>query len=718
MKHWQNFCRTFSLLIGFALYPVSPVSAQKSYKDIVFPPLHEFHIPNVHRLELPNGMVLFLLEDHDLPIVNMEARIGVGSFNEPEDKVGLASMMGEVMRTGGTKIWPGDKLDEYLESIGASIEISVGDTSGSAFASFLAENTKDVLPIFADLLMHPSFPQDKIDLQKVEMRSAIARRNDDPNGIAFREFYKLIYGSSSPYARHPEYKTVDAITRDDLVEFYKNYFHPDNIMLGIWGDFNSEKIIKAIKKVFGAWPKSNVARPKPFPVNYVYDSSLNFIRKTDVNQSTILIGHIGGLMNNPDYFALQVMNYILGESFSSRLFRRVRDQQGLAYAVFGQYGANYDYPGVFYIGCMTKSQSTVQATRALLKELQGMLTEEVTDEELKLAKDSFLNSFVFNFDTRGEIIRRIMTYEYYGYPKDFLERARAAIEKVTREDVMRVARQYLKPDKVRILVLGNDKDFDESLSVLGDIKEIDITIPPAEKPKAPEITAESADQAINLLNYVAQNLGGIEAVQGIRTVQTQASGSMETPGGTMQFQLKTWVDYANNRRRVDLQLPMRTMIIIVTEEQGWIVTAEAGILPIPSSMLEELRKEVWTDPIYFIQHYRDNDVSLQFIEEESGSEEKVEGVLIRTGSGDEIKWYFNSKHHLPTKVVSSGRGIQGAPVIQEELRSDFRDVNGVLFAFELRILQDGKPYQTIHIKDLRVNEDLDPSLFKVEATKP
>lgn len=717
MKHWQNFCRTFSLLIGFALYPVSPVSAQKSYKDIVFPPLHEFHIPNVHRLELPNGMVLFLLEDHDLPIVNMEARIGVGSFNEPEDKVGLASMMGEVMRTGGTKIWPGDKLDEYLESIGASIEISVGDTSGSAFASFLAENTKDVLPIFADLLMHPSFPQDKIDLQKVEMRSAIARRNDDPNGIAFREFYKLIYGSSSPYARHPEYKTVDAITRDDLVEFHKNYFHPDNIMLGIWGDFNSEKIIKAIKKVFGAWPKSNVARPKPFPVNYVYDSSLNFIRKTDVNQSTILIGHIGGLMNNPDYFALQVMNYILGKSFSSRLFRRVRDQQGLAYAVFGQYGANYDYPGVFYIGCMTKSQSTVRATRALLKELQGMLTEEVTDEELKLAKDSFLNSFVFNFDTKGEIIRRIMTYEYYGYPKDFLERTRAAIEKVTREDVMRVARQYLKPDKVRILVLGNDKDFDESLSVLGDIKEIDITIPPAEKPKAPEITAESADQAINLLNYAAQNLGGIEAVQGIRTVQTQASGSMETPGGTMQFQLKTWVDYANNRRRVDLQLPMGTMSIIVTEEQGWIVTPE-GTQPIPSSMLEELRKEVWTDPIYFIQHYRDKDASLQFIEEESGSEEKVEGVLIRTGSGDEIKWYFNSKHHLPTKVVSSGRGIQGAPVIQEESRSDFRDVNGVLFAFELRILQDGKPYQTIHIKDLRVNEDLDPSLFKVEATKP
>jgi predicted Zn-dependent peptidase len=212
-------------------------------------------------------------------------------------------------------------------------------------------------------------------------------------------------------------------------------------------------------------------------VRYEYLSTANVIRKDDVNQSNIYLGHIGGLRNDPDYFALIVMNRVFGSAFTGRLFKNVRSREGLAYSVFGNYSANYNFPGVFYVGCQTKSESTVYAIRAMVEEVRKMTEAEVTDEELALAKESYLNSFVFNFDTKGEIVRRLMTYEYFGYPADFLQKTRENVEKVTKADVLRVARDHLRPDNVQILAVGRSQDFDEPLSVLGSLREIDITIP-------------------------------------------------------------------------------------------------------------------------------------------------------------------------------------------------------------------------------------------------
>ncbi|MHC4759427.1 MAG: M16 family metallopeptidase, partial [Planctomycetota bacterium] len=195
------------------------------------------------------------------------------------------------------------------------------------------------------------------------------------------------------------------------------------------------------------------------------------------NQTNIYLGHIGGLRNDPDYFALILMNRILGSGFTSRLFKNVRSRQGLAYSVFGTYSANYNFPGMFYVGCQTKSENTVKAIRSMLHEVENMTTAPVTDEELAIARESFLNSFVFNFDSKGEVVRRLMTYEYFGYPPDFLQKTKENVEKVNKDDILRVAKKHLHPDKVLILAVGRADDFDEPLSVLGSLNEIDITIP-------------------------------------------------------------------------------------------------------------------------------------------------------------------------------------------------------------------------------------------------
>lgn len=447
------------------------------YKQLKYSKLGDIQIPEVQQVTLANGMQLFLLEDHELPLISVSARIRAGSIYEPPDKIGLADITGEVMRTGGTLKKTGDEIDEQLELIAASVETGIGLNSGSASVSVLKKDIDVGLDILADVLMNPAFSEDKIMLAKIQHQSSIARRNDNVRSIAAREFEKLIYGPESVYARHTEYATIGNISRNDLVAFHKKFFNPNNMMLGIWGDFDSDIMISKIEKAFEGWQKVDMKLPKVPPVKYEFPQTVNVISKDDVNQSSIYLGHIGGLRSNPDYFALILMNRILGSGFTSRLFKNVRSREGLAYSVFGIYSANYDFPGLFYVGCQTKSEATVKAIRAMTEEVRKMTEAEVTDEELALAKDSYLNSFVFNFNTKGDIVRRLMTYAYYDYPLDFLQKTKENVEKVTKEDILRVAKKYLRSDEIQILAVGRPQDFDEPLSVLGSVKEIDITIP-------------------------------------------------------------------------------------------------------------------------------------------------------------------------------------------------------------------------------------------------
>ncbi len=473
----KSYARTGWTLYGMLWFCLSGALGQSHYTDLKYPDLRGIQIPEVDQVTLPSGMKLFLLEDHELPLISLSARIRVGSMYEPADKIGLASITGTVMRSGGTTSRSGDAIDEALENIAASVETRIGLDSASASMSVLSKDLDTGLAILVDILMNPAFPEDKIELAKLQRRTAISRRNDRVNGIAGREFGKLIYGSESVYARQAEYSTLDLITRDDLVALHQEFFYPNNTMLAVWGDFDTSQMVRKLEQAFKDWQPREVSTPPAPEVNYQFSQTVNLIPKEDVNQTHIYMGHIGGLRNDPDYFALILMNRILGSGFTSRLFREVRSRQGLAYSVFGYFSAEYDHAGMFYVGCQTQSGTTVQAIQAMKAEVVKMTQSEVTAEELELARESFLNGFVFNFDSRGEIVNRLMTYSYYGYPLDFLEKAKQAIEKVTQADILRVAKKHLHPDKMQILTVGPAQDFAGELSKLGPVTEIDITIP-------------------------------------------------------------------------------------------------------------------------------------------------------------------------------------------------------------------------------------------------
>jgi len=471
-----------SLLIGISiLSTVTP--AQTDWRQIPIPPLHSFQPKQPKRIQLPNGMVIFLQEDRELPLIDGTARVRGGSREEPASKVGLINIYGEVWRTGGTKTQTGDQLDDFLEIRAAKVETSGGVDSTTIGWSCLKADFDDVFKIIADLLHQPEFHEDKIEIAKQGEYDNISRRNDDIGGIAARESVKLAYGPQNPYARVPEYATVAAVTRQDLIDWHHTHVHPNNIILGITGDFDSAAMETKLRQAFTGWPKGPAVK-KPEIQFQRAKPGYYVVPKEDVNQSAIRMVDLGTTRDNPDYYAIEVFNEAFGGGFSSRLFRDLRTGKGLAYSVGGGIGTAFDHPGIARLSMGTKSQTTVEAIQGLYEEIDNLNKQPISDDEIKRAKDSILNSFVFNFDSPEKVLRERMAYEFYGYPADFLEKYRAGIEKVQTPDVTLAGAKYLHKEKLRVLVVGNTSEFDKPLSSLGPVSTVDITIPPPppEKP--------------------------------------------------------------------------------------------------------------------------------------------------------------------------------------------------------------------------------------------
>ncbi len=471
------FALILIIFVGFFSGSGQLWAQKQAWEKIPVAKLPVFNPPQPKRIELANGMVVFLQEDHELPMIDGTARIRGGERSVPAKQMGLTDVYGEVWRTGGTKDQTGDQLDDFLEQRAAKVETGGGIDSTTVSWSCLKEDFDDVFRVFEDVLKNPEFRADKIEIAQKGMYDGISRRNDDPSQIAGREAAKLVYGANSPYARVAEYATVAAITRQDLIDWHSKYVHPNNIILGVVGDFDSAKMEARLRAAFAAWPKGPEAKDpdiKPEPAKPGYYQ----VDKTDVNQSNIQMVALGITRKNPDYFATSVFNEAFGGGFSSRLFGDIRTTKGLAYAVGGGVGAGWDHPGMLRLMVSTKSKTTIESIEALDEEIAELAKRPISDEEIKRAKDAILNSFVFRFDSPEKVLQEKMAYEFHGYPLDFLENFQKGIEAVTKEDVARVAAKYLHREQMAVLVVGNVREFDKPLSSLGTVNKLDIAIPP------------------------------------------------------------------------------------------------------------------------------------------------------------------------------------------------------------------------------------------------
>ena len=470
-----------TLLAALALLPTLNAQQSKPWEQITIPPLHAFRPQQPKRIELKNGIVIFLQEDHELPFVSGEVLIPGGSRDETPAKAGLVSLYSDTWRTSGTAKMSGDAMDDLLESKAAHIETAGDDDSTSLSWDSLTEDSDRAFSLAMDLLFHPRFSRQKLALARQQEATAIVRRNDDEDGIAERESAKLVYGAGSPYTRQPELATIGAVTLSDLQAWHDRTLR-GKLIIGISGDFDPAAMEARLRAIFEALPPVTPEPPRhdtfPGPKPGVY-----FIDKRDVDQSDVRIVGLGVDRHNPDVPAIAVMNEILSGGFGSRLFQRVRTQLALAYSVDGGFDLPYDHPGIFAVEVQTRSAKTVDAIKATEAEIAGLVSMPFTGAELARAKDDILNSFLFRYDTREKILDECVRLEFYGYPADYLETYRAAIEKVTLAGVTAAARKYIHPEKLAILVVGNGPEIKPGLGTLSDALKlgaphpVDIAIP-------------------------------------------------------------------------------------------------------------------------------------------------------------------------------------------------------------------------------------------------
>lgn len=698
-----------TIAIIFVLIVGITVSAERTIDKLKYPTLKEPEMPDIETITLDNGIIFYLIEDRQLPLVNAQLRLAAGSYLDPADKIGLADITATLMRTGGTERMTGDQVDEALESIGASIGTNMSHSSGSVSLNILSEYVDTGLELLADILRNPVFEQDKIDLAKTQERSSIARRNDEPDPTCWREFRKIIYGKDSPYARHTEYATIDNITRDDLIEFHKKYIRPDYIQMAVWGDFDKKEMIEKLKARFGDWAKSKEALPPLPEVTYEFKPGVNYIDRKNVNQSTIYIGHIGGRMNDPDYYPMIVTNNILGGAFGSRLFNNVRSKQGLAYAVQGNFRSFISYPGYYYNWCITKSESTVKAIKAIIDEIKGMQEGLATDYEMKLGKEAYLNSFVFNFEDKGEILNNIMAFDYFDYPRDFLFKAKSNVEKVTAENVLDVAKRRLHPEAFQIVVLGNADDFDEPLSVLGTVDTIDITIPTGEKAEDIAMTSEAVTRGMELLNKAAEACGGIDNFKKVTSISKKLTVTMIMPQGEIPIKAQS-ILLLPDRSKDILTTPMGEMISVYNGTDSW---AKQGnqIVSLTEEQIEESKKDMFRSQILTFQQADNPEYQVVHIGSGEMAGKPVEIIKIISGDGEiSYKMAIDPETYRPAGLYYFGETLMG-PADLTEIYSDYREVSGIMIPFSKTTETESGLVAEVIIKEYIVNPQIDEAIF-------
>jgi zinc protease len=451
---------------GTSAAAVAPLAAQTAAipdhpEKLVFAPIaYTPPVARDYRVVLKNGMVVYIAEDPTLPLVNIELTLRTGSYLVPAGKEGLAGLTGSQIRRGGTRTMTAEQLDEKLDFLAANVGTSIGETSGRASLNTLRDNLDESLKVFVEMLKEPRFQEDRLALAKEQALQDMKKRNDDSEDVEAREWNVLLYGEGHFSNRFTTAASIQSITRADLVDFHRKYVHPANMIAAVSGSFSKAVMIQKLEAAFANWPGTAPAVP-PVPSEIQTAAPGIYRIQKDVNQGRVSIGLPSVRRDDPDAYALEVMNEILGGSgFTSRMTKTVRSDEGLAYSAGSGLRFGVYYPGAFRAEFQSKSRSVSYAASLVLQEIKGMREKPVTAEELDTIKRNLIETFPSTFNSKAQTVGIFAADEYTKRDPSYWQTYRDRIKAVTAADVQRVAQKYLVPEKLVVLVVGDQKEID------------------------------------------------------------------------------------------------------------------------------------------------------------------------------------------------------------------------------------------------------------------
>ena len=452
----QNMALGSVAVFGLALSQAQEIPDRP--EKLTFSPLiYDAPNPADYRVELESGAIVYIYPDRERPLIDLSVNVRGGSYLDPKGKEGLASLTGYLMARGGIPSSPADELDEELEFLAARLSSSFGGLSGSVGLNLLSKDADRGFEILRAVLAAPSFQEDKLALRKTQTLQGLKQRNDDSKNIESRERNFLAYGERFWFNRHTTVASLESIRREDLLAFHHEWVHPKNFIVSVSGDFDRNEMLKLLDGVFAAWPHPGKKAP-PVSQEQKYGKPGVYIVNKDVNQGRVSIMLPGIRWDDPDYYAIQVMNDVLGGGgFTSRITNRVRSDEGLAYSARSAFPGGVYYPVVFRAGFQSKSSTVAYATSIVLEEIERITREPVTKEELLTTKKSFIDTFPNNFASAAQVVSAFASDEMIGrYAKQphYWANYRDNIESVDIAAVQHVAKQRLKLDQMIILIVG------------------------------------------------------------------------------------------------------------------------------------------------------------------------------------------------------------------------------------------------------------------------
>jgi len=450
------------LVVVFLLLSVSGNHCIVSAQEIKLPP--------IQKTTLDNGLKLIVIEHHELPVVAFRLVFKTGSAFDPSGKAGLADLTAGLLRKG-TKSRTATQIAEEIDLVGGSLGAGSGRDATYATCQVLKKHFDVGLDLLSDIIFNPIFADDEIERLRKQTLAAIKQQKDDPGAVADEKFGEFLFGDH-PYGRSSEgtEESVAGLTRDDIVNFHQKYYVPNNAILALVGDVEPEEAIKKVKAKVSRWKPAQIVAPTYAEPPAIQGQQILLVDKPDLTQTYIRIGHLGIERDNPDYFALKVMNYILGGGgFSSRLMDEVRSKRGLTYGI----GCKFDYnklKGAYEVSTFTQNDSTAAAIRAIIEQIEKIRAEGVTDKELKDTKSFYTGYFPLQFETPSQIASQILDVELYDLGEDYIQDYRKNINAVTKADVQRVAQKYLDPKNLKLVVVSKAEDVKASLEPLGSLE--------------------------------------------------------------------------------------------------------------------------------------------------------------------------------------------------------------------------------------------------------
>ncbi len=694
------------VILFVLIFTVTSVNAKKrNIENLKFPRLNKIVKPDIKKAVTDNKIKLRLIKDERFPVITMRVYVKGGDVYDPADKTGLASVTSNLLRIGGAGKYSSEKIDEILESKGITISIFSNNDYFTLSISSLKENFDEAVKILSLMIRQPLYNKEKFEEVNTRLYSSISRRNDDPSGITTREFMKLIFGKKSPVSSQLEYETLDNISIKDVKEEVNRFFTPANMSFGATGPIGMNEFKKVVTKYFGDWKKQagNIKYPKVDGVKT--DFKVAFAQKDNLNQSYLNIGHLGYVENIDKKAAILVFNSIFSSGFNSRLMQRLRVKMGLTYGIGGGIIDNYLHKGRILFSTFTKSETTIEAIKAVYDEVRKIRTEKVTEKELRDAKDYFLNSYVFKFSSPEKILYNYMSKEFYGLDIKRYDNLVNDIKSVSADDVLNIAKDYLDPEKMIVMIVGNKKKIKGDLSTLGKVKQVDISIkPPALKeiiPAATKVTLEKGKKLI--FKALDKNYAGYKSIRSLKTI---SDISIKMMGREINVVNESTTLYPDKVYSVTKVMGME-MKRIINGTRGFIMQMGQK----RDITAENILKGRFAT-IYDIYH-NSKKYNFQFLKKEKIGQSVYDVIYLFDAKKNWKKFFINSK----TGLIEYKEGIEninGKKGLGRTVNSKFKKIGNIQFAFDSKIMKKGKKVVGIVIKDIKINPVVDKKIFTLK----